>query len=226
MRRTLRSTHWVLLLIFFLILALAYWFFTLESRGLRQELAVANTKHSQLIRRYFSLAEAQLVTLQNTMASQIRFAETHQFSHSAIDELVNYPDLGLFGLDARPGGLADESIGSISGLGAAEALSESAKFELNAAIALNPLYSSTLSILKDSKWVYYLSKQNFVNLAPGIPVLDGAIYPEIYQREFWLQAIPSNNPGLGVAITSLYDDSSGKGSVITLSAPVVVEGEF
>ncbi len=226
MQQVLRGTHWVLLLIFFLILSLAYWFFTLESKGLRQELAVANTKHSQLIRRYFSVAEAQLVTLQNTMASQIRFAETQQLQHASVDELVNYPKLGLFGLDARPGSLSEELIGSVSGLGVAEDMSESALHELHAAIALNPLYKSTLSILKDSKWVYYLSKQDFVNLAPGIPVVDGAIYPEIYQRQFWQQAIPRNNPGLGVAISSLYADASGKGSVITLSAPVLVEGEF
>ena len=117
-------------------------------------------------------------------------------------------------------------IASISGLGNIDHLTLSAKQELSATIAMNAGFASALAVLKDLEWAYYLSARNFVSLAPGVPIAEGHIYPEIYQQAFWLQATPANNPEHHIAISPLYNDTSGKGAVITLSLPVIVEGQF
>ena len=208
------------------ILFASYGSFLKESEGVRKELVANAVSSSEQVREYFILAETQLISLKNAMESNIKLADSGLLSHSMVEDIQYDLASGSYYGGADQGAFSSVGAASVIGIGLPGTGDQSLLNEQVASIALSPGFSSALAVLQDVQWVYYLSVRNFSTVAPGNDVVPDSFYPQIYQKEYWLQSLPANNPEALLAISTLYEDTTVKGSVASLTLPVLIESDF
>ena len=75
-------------------------------------------------------------------------------------------------------------------------------------------------------WVYYFSKHQFSMVYPYVSTDDFPFTPELEKEPFFRDATPKYNPQGKLFFTPLYQDSIGKGLMVTIGKPVYVAGKF
>lgn len=178
-------------------------------------------------REYLLVAQRLLHGVEHLMAENLALALRGALHHPAAEQIKNYPGLGIYAIAGSVDtGESLKLVGVLSGQGQAESIDTATQAEINAALALNPLFSTLLQAIPDTKWLYYTSARNFVFLAPATPVRDEHFQRDNLARAFWLQATPENNPDHSLAITEAYADAGGKGPLISMSLPVYLGEVF
>jgi len=127
-------------------------------------------------------------------------------------------------LDTPPTPWRTSDIGNLTGFPGP--LTEMRRRELEMALSLNDCFRSITSNLPEAAWVYYTSKQRFINVFPWISS-DKYFYADsLTQQEFFREVSSSRNEGQPTAWTSAYIDEAGKGTMVTASSGVCVDGWF
>ena len=98
--------------------------------------------------------------------------------------------------------------------------------DLQMVLSGKDLYRSVLTSRPDTAWVYYLSPEGFVFSVPEFPLILSDNLERLYERQYWIEALPENNPEGLVRISDVYEDLGGKGWMVTLSRPVYAHGQF
>ncbi|MBY4677479.1 diguanylate cyclase [Marinobacterium arenosum] len=176
---------------------------------------------------HLNLVRNSVYALQAQMQSNLQLASQGQLYHPALLRFQNYPTFGAYGLeqDLHPE-VFRRQIGTFSGIGSVQSLTEPYKQEIYAVLALDGLMRTIVESAVSGSWVYYISARRFLYLAPGVPLHQFHFDPAFYQQQLWLQAMPENNPGRKLAMTSLYQDAAGSGPMVTLSQPVYLQQSF
>lgn len=118
-----------------------------------------------------------------------------------------------------------DSAGTVTG-GGPLPLSALQRREIVAAMSIDPQVSAALQFDQDVAWLYYLSANHFIYLAPATPVEQFHFTPELYQRRYWLEAAPARDPERRMIFTGPFNDLGGKGWVLTFAQPVYVGDTF
>jgi diguanylate cyclase (GGDEF)-like protein len=145
-----------------------------------------------------------------------------------IEKITDHHEYGVYSI-GRPdysGYSGMRFLGNLTGIGHKAGLDRATLREIQAALLLDPLLAAQLRNDPELIWAYYTSKRQFLYLAPGVAVEDYRFAKEEYQREFWYQAVPPANPYLRTVVTSLYTDSVGKGEMISISKPVLLDTQI
>jgi len=100
------------------------------------------------------------------------------------------------------------------------------KNELCMALSLNPLLTTVGNFIKDSAWIYYTSKDGFLNLFPYVHSDNFRLKEKDMDKECFTYATPALNPSKSLFWTPLYIDAGGLGLMTTIGKPVYHDSEF
>lgn len=100
------------------------------------------------------------------------------------------------------------------------------KNELCMALSLNPLLTTVGNLITDSAWIYYTSKEGFINLFPYVHSDAFRLQKKDMDKECFTYATPTLNPDKSLFWTPLYVDAGGLGLMTTIGAPVYHDREF
>lgn len=131
-----------------------------------------------------------------------------------------------YGLDNIPSPYSIADAGNLTGQGDLAALFPELKNEIEMAFNLNSDFKSTLKSVPNAAWVYYTSKNKFINIYPWIPSSGFKFTDKLYKKEFYTLGIPAANPDKTIFWTSVYLDEAGKGVMVTAAKPVYNQDEF
>jgi methyl-accepting chemotaxis protein len=116
--------------------------------------------------------------------------------------------------------------GNITGSGSFQNRESSFYNEINAALNLNPLLCFSFRTLKISPWIYYTSKEKFMNIYPWVGSQDFKYSDSLLTHEFYRMGLPELNPARSAFWTEAYFDEAGRGLMVTCASPVYYKDEF
>ncbi len=146
--------------------------------------------------------------------------------HYGLNKIKDFPQYKISAIDESLPGEQTIFSGSFSSLEKVADYSLDTRKEISAVFHLSATFLSAFGSLPDLKWVYYLSNNRFIYAMPDFSISSLHITESNYTKEYWLNAIPDNNPEKKMVMTSIYNDGGGKGQITTFSQPVYVAGTF
>ena len=141
-------------------------------------------------------------------------------------DLKDAVDADRYTLDTFSPPITREMIGNLTGQGSIQNRSKDFYREIHMALSLNPLFRSVAQSIKNSAWVYYTSKRDFINIYPWVSSKDFKFSKELYTHEFYTLGLPQNNPRRQRFWTKVYVDEYGKGLMTTCAIPVYDSDRF
>ncbi|TBR41203.1 hypothetical protein CBF23_010310 [Marinomonas agarivorans] len=133
---------------------------------------------------------------------------------------------GFYHLDRLPTGYAAEYVGNLTGEGSIGSVDKALSDEITMALLLNSAFQAAKENIPDSSWIYYTSKNKFINIYPWV-VSSGFRYSdELLTHEFYHWGLPEVNPERATFWTPAYIDEAGEGLMVTSAKPVYRNDEF
>ena len=200
-----------------LALAIGTNVFVKNLKELRNETAATFRSRSALIETFIALHRDQVSVMRNLLAANYAQNGAGSLPYS----LRQHPRQHVWELISTDQMLAGTLTGSASQLPSAEQLRE-----IQAATALDAQTRPALAYSKEVTWLYYLSANNFIYLAPKAPISQFHFQPALYQRDYWRDAGPQANPQRRMVLDGPYEDMAGKGWILTLAEPVYAADTF
>lgn len=221
------TRHSLLMLALLFTVLLAFCFL------LVQNFRVNNRTKQQVLQNHFSERAKSIDGLLGNLRSQVRTLQLsaeadlasrarHQVQSAplAFDELSDNLEGNFFHLDDFRPLLTEEMVGNLTGTGRIQQRSPEFYRELHMALDLNHRFHAITENFTDLSWVYYLSKNNFINIYPWVPAADFRYDPRLKEQAFYQLGLPAQNPARQIFWTKVYLDEYGKGLMTTCSAPV------
>lgn len=115
---------------------------------------------------------------------------------------------------------------SLAGISSEPDLNQTTKNEIANILSFENTFITIKNNLKSIEWIYYLSKNNFINIYPNTTYNADSYIPAIYDFEFYKLVLPEFDPERAMRFTKVYEDQLGKGSMITISKPIYRNDEF
>jgi len=197
-----------------------------EMKNFDKTLSLRVTEQTYHINEKISHIHSFIKIMDNNMQQFLAIQKENNQLHNALNKLKDFPQYKISAIDET---LPEEQYklpGSFSSLQKIADYSIDTKKEISAAFHLSATFLSAFGSLPDLKWVYYLSNNRFIYAMPPFPVSALHIKESNYKKEYWLKAIPDNNPEKSLLMSSIYKDGGGKGLVTTFSQPVYEDGTF
>jgi len=160
------------------------------------------------------------------------YIKTFQTASPLFSDLKNNATGNAYSLDIQNPRINQTMVGSLTGLGSLDSLSQETKTELNMALLLNTYFEIALKNNRGAVWVYYTSKNHFQNLFPLSPSPLDSYHPFLENKFFFQGALPKNNPNRKNFWTPAYQDGIAdgihyqKGIVVTNSSPIYDGNQF
>ena len=193
-------------------------YYLISIREIRASMERTFSERVDLVSTYISMMQQQVDGMARTFESNYG-----RMRGSVSPGARFYREYGVWGLPGDVSGNGQE--GTFTGTGKFPLPVEVRK-EMASVRSLDPQIRAIFEYNKNVTWIYYTSAHEFIYLAPAHKINEYRFSPSDYERPFWNQAAPGNNPELKQIITDLYDDSAGKGLMISISSPVRVNRKF
>jgi diguanylate cyclase (GGDEF)-like protein len=216
-----------------LMLALLFTVFLAFCFLLVQNFRVNNKTEQQVLQNHFSERaksidgflgniRSQVRTLQLSAEADLASRARHRVQPAplAFNELSENLEGNYFHLDDFRPLLTEEMVGNLTGTGSIQQRSPDFYREMHMALDLNHRFHAIAENFTDLAWVYYLSKNDFINVYPWVPTTDFRYHPRLKEHDFYQLGLPTQNPARQIFWTQAYLDEYGKGLMATCSAPV------
>jgi sigma-B regulation protein RsbU (phosphoserine phosphatase) len=168
----------------------------------------------------------QLASFQVAAESYLKTHLQQERPSLLFSQIENGSNSDLYNLDQIGAPFTEEMVGNLTGTGSLSNLSEDVRREIEMALSLNPLFQASKENIPNLAWVYYTSKQNFINIYPWVSSTDFQFHPELYEQDFYTLGLPENNPQRHLLWTHAYTDTAGKGLMVTATAPIYDDDTF
>lgn len=133
---------------------------------------------------------------------------------------------GYYHLDNLPVGYVADYVGNLTGEGAIERVNSFVRDEITMALLLNSAFQAAKENIPDSSWIYYTSKNKFINIYPWV-LSDAFRYSdELLTHEFYHWGLPDTNSDRSTFWTPAYIDEAGEGLMVTSAKPIYRDDEF
>src|SRR6187402_1837910 len=198
-----------------------------------QAISEAKYKNNQLIEQF----KTESIAIDNLIVRVTVLLDSMQ--NNAQDFFLNPPPTssiyfnGLSAIGAAEYGLVNipspyviKDAGNLTGKGNIATFTDDLKNEIEMAFSLNSAFKSTLQSVPNAAWVYYTSKNEFINIYPWVPSSDFKFTDKLYKKEFYTLGVPEINPNREIFWTSVYLDEAGKGTMVTAAKPIYRHNEF
>jgi len=199
---------------------------TQEISNVEKSISAKAMERARKINEKMVLIQSFMNTLHNNMQAYIELHSTIEHSHPAVDYIKNYPEYNVAAIDSRLSTEKLNFVGTFSTLDTKEQLTDDVIQEISAALLLRLTFLSAVDSIADLKWVYYISAKRFMYTVPYHSVSLFHLNETNYNKEYWVGAIPENNPERHMVMTNIYQDGAGKGYLATLSVPIYVNDTF
>jgi diguanylate cyclase (GGDEF)-like protein len=150
---------------------------------------------------------------------------SEELEHPLLSRLKNFAQLDAYGLGGNETFNGKPYHANLTGVGSLDDVTLTQLMEMNAVLNVNfaaPFQTEG----SDFIWSYYTSKTGFMLLSPSLAIEDFQFSTPIYEKPFWVVAIPENNPSKQTQISDLYVDGAGEGLMISVSTPVYIQEQF
>jgi len=199
---------------------------TQEMRNSDNIISIRAAEQTNNIKEKVLLVTSFIKTMRNNMQQYVALNEDESYLHHGIELIRDYPEYNIAAIDESRPEQQYTFFGSFSSMHKIADLDSDKKLEISASFYLSSTFLSAFGSIPDLKWVYYLSNNGFSYTVPHFPINQHYLKEQTYQKEYWVKAIPDNNPEKRLVMSSLYQDEAGKGYVTTFSEPVYVSGKF
>lgn len=139
---------------------------------------------------------------------------------------INNTDIGLYELNDQPIGYLPEELAKLSGAGSIDAISKPMKDEIMMSLNLNSLFQAAKENIPSSSWIYYTSKNKFINIYPWSLARGFHFSEELFTHEFYHWGLPEVNKERAAFWTPAYIDEAGQGLMVTAAKPVYRGNDF
>ena len=126
-------------------------------------------------------------------------------------------DPGYFSLDQIPPPYQRTQVGNLTGYGI---ISNDYKDEIEMALSLNSIFIAAKKNIPNAQWIYYTSKNNFINIYPWVASNEFKFTKDLYDKPFYIMGFAENNPERKLFWTEAYVDEAGAGKMVTAAKPV------
>lgn len=180
-----------------------------------------------LFRQYIRLISASNTAMKQSFLQAYQRASGNELKMAVLDSIRLFPEHKVYGLSPYD---QPDTAGALNGTltlrPELDLANPELRRELQATLTLDAQMDTLMQEVEMTIWVYYTSAQGFLYLVPKLPVADFQFTSDLYQRAFWAQATPEQNPHGGQIISDLYADAGGKGLMISVSDPIYIDGQF
>lgn len=183
---------------------------------LRHEAESTFRSRSELISTFVALHRDQVAVMRNLLLEHY----TEPGHNAAALTLQQYPEENVWRL--TPDG--PSPAGTLSGSGKQPTTGQ--QQEITAAIGMDGQLRPALEYNQEVAWLYYLSANNFIYIAPRAPFEQFHFQPALYQRDYWRHASPPANPQRRLILEGPFQDMGGKGWVLSFTEPVYAGDSF
>ncbi|GGP28162.1 sensor domain-containing diguanylate cyclase [Silvimonas amylolytica] len=126
-------------------------------------------------------------------------------------------------------GFGPDDQGLLTGHGAPPEHGSPQAHEMSMALGLTPMFRALKQRDVHLPWVYYRSEAGFVYFYPPPDIKTGALH--LYRAQdlaarTYTEAGPTANPARTTVWSAVYDDTAGKGKIVTVSKPLYDHGQF
>ncbi len=154
------------------------------------------------------------------------FLTHHTNEQAQLYSMISYDeDTDSYNLDAIHNTKYESISGSLTGAGPIpdEGIYRD---EIMLALEYNKYFDKFYDQLPEITWVYYTSKNDFINIYPWVSSTDFAYSTHLKDIDFYAMTIPENDPLRLPVWTPAYIDEAGEGLMVTLSSPVYYKDTF
>ena len=179
---------------------------------IRSQIESAFISRARLTERFMAMNLGQVAVMRN------RLQTDYQENRAGRDfTVINHPDLGIWS--------AASTLGNFSG-DLAKPVDAEIRRQMHAAEGMIAPLSAALELNKEAAWMYFISAQDFVFLAPDAPLESARFHRVFYERPYWRQVIPEANPQRRTILAGPFLDMWGKGLRLTIAAPAYSGDQF
>lgn len=207
----------------FLVLVVIIITFYNQFAALTKDIAITVKEKESRINRHIDLSKGfiDLISIYgNDFFEHGTVQDADLYSMLTYDSATN-----TYNLDSIGGTKYEKTAGNLTGMGTIPASGVN-RDEMNLALYFNQQFSSLYSKLPDVAWLYYTSKNNFINIYPWVASKNFAFQEVLKTEKFFEYVKPQNDPLRESVWTPVYLDHAGKGLMVTLSSPIYVKDEF
>lgn len=186
----------------------------IKNQGLKIAASFDHELNVQTISLKILAAEAQSVIDGDIIPNEITTAD-----------LVPVKQYGGF-LLSIPNGKSEEQIGNLTGFGEIPIPGTPLAREMNMALSLSPAFEQIIKNNSTLPWVYYTSVHKFIYMYPRVPINKFFYKDVLHETEYFVIALPENDPERKLVWSSLYEDQAGAGKMVTVSYPIYEGDQF
>jgi len=184
------------------------------------------TERGNKIKEKIVLIQSYIKTMRDTMQYSISQHEHVEHYHPAMQYLKYNQQFNISAIDEISAVNWLNIQGTLLSKYSDSEITDKVKNEMSAALYLSATFLSALKYIPDIKWVYYFSEKNFIYTVPYHSLDMFILNEQTYHKEYWVKAIPKNNPERRIVMTNVYIDDAGKGDMVTFSVPVYLNNAF
>ena len=221
------TRHSLLIVVLLFTVFLAFGFLLIQNHRLKSTTAQKNLENHfrervNSIDSLLGTIRSQVRTLQLSAEADIanRLLNRTQPPPLAFGALQDNPAGDYFHLDGYQPPLTEAMVGNLTGSGSIKQRGPEFYRELHMALELNHLFRAIAEHSPNLPWVYYLSKNNFINIYPWVAANEFRFSAQLKEHEFYRLGEPELNPEHQPFWTHAYLDEYGKGAMVTCAAPV------
>lgn len=181
---------------------------------------------SDLMENYVQQMSSNNIAMKAIFESAYSAAEKGDIAYPEIDSMEYYPTYDVYALSPLENPTLKFLKGTITLSGQLVPDDPELQNQLNACLMIDSYFGAISTSLDEAIWSYYTSQQGFIYMNPAHTVSEFQFSNDLYDKEFWSEAAPENNPEMTQVITSLYDDAAGQGLMISISNPIVINQTF
>lgn len=222
-----KSRHWTIGLTLLVAIIAAIAVYRGELASIRSSAIQTFDVRTNLIHQYIIQMRQNVYALEHGIESRYANAQLDDSIAPEIAAIRHYPEHGVWGLSGldSEGGIAALS-GTLTGFDTLQEPSSTVQKELTAVLESDHQFHTLIDNVPEIIWVYYTSTNDWIYVAPDPAIADFRFSEVVQTKEFWVQAVPENNPDRRQIITNLYDDYFEQGLMISISSPVVIDDQF
>ena len=200
---------------------------------LAKQYDLAQKHEKEILLRHFNERVAYLENLLSVVTDHVdgmRVVAEADFLETSAEPVLNQPlefngleDVAgenCYHLEAPEPPITREMIGNLTGEGSIHGRDRDFYREIHMALTLNPQFRVVANSIKNAAWVYYTSRNNFLNIYPWVSSGDFRFTTDLQSHEFYTLGLPENNPDREMFWTKVYVDEYGKGLMTTCAEPV------
>jgi len=180
----------------------------------RQQVENIFASRSKLLSSFIELRRDQIAVMSTRLTEH--FQSDASLPTLPLGAVTAYPQSGIWQIPAEAGQLT----------GDLQRPAGTMLREIQAALAIDPLLRAALQYNQEIAWIYFLSANHFIYLAPQSRLEQFHFSQQLYQRAYWRHNLPEANPDRRLTLHGPYQDLAGKGTIITFSQPVYAGQQF